>query len=376
MIADSAPTTSRNQRTWPLVAGTYFSYGLFVCFAIAYVAHGWSWLVPALFIMAFVPALDTIAGEDLSTRQVPPSGSVARLLLHWAPHGFIIGYTICICLSCIALRGMTFLEAALAAFSLGMIGSIAITAAHELVHKSSFVEKAFGRLGLADVCYLHFEINHLRGHHVQVGTPKDESTAWKGESLYAFVYRTVPRCMSLSWRLETQRLKGKGRSIWSADNLMLQFAVIQTIYISVLAMLGSWPALVFFLVQSAVAIFMLESVAYIEHYGLLRDRLLHDRYGNMTPAHSWDSYYRFSNYLEFHLQRHADHHATPTKSYAELQPVPQESPRLPAGYPMMISLAMAPPLWRRIIDPRIPAKTIGLDLDSENNAAVQPSIRA
>jgi alkane 1-monooxygenase len=137
---------------------------------------------------------------------------------------------------------------------------------------------------------------------------------------------------------------------------MLQFAATQAAYIAVLAMLGGWPAILFFLGQSTVAIFMLESVAYIEHYGLLRDRLPHERYGNMTPAHSWDSYHRFSNYLEFHLQRHADHHAAPTKSYCELQPMPLDAPRLPAGYPVMIGLAMVPPLWRWIMDPMIPAK--------------------
>jgi alkane 1-monooxygenase len=306
-----------------------------------------------------VPALDALAGEDFSARQAQPHGSVAGALLRWAPHGFIIGYTACIALVVSALHKMTLLEVVVACYSVGMIGSIGIVAAHELVHKSTAWEKTFGRLGLADVCYLHFEIAHIRGHHVQVGTPNDESTAWRGESLYSFVFRTVPRCLRLAWRLEARRLGKKSESPWSAKNLMLHFAFFQLFYLGAVFVIGGWQGVAFFIVQSAIAIFMLETVSYVEHYGLLRQSLTNERFGNMTPAHSWDSYHRFSNYLEFHLQRHADHHTTPTKSYSELQIEPIESPRLPAGYPIMVTLALAPPLWRWIMDPKIPEKVSG-----------------
>jgi alkane 1-monooxygenase len=336
-----------------VVAGAYFSYGLFLCLAISYAVGGWTWLLPTLFVMALVPVLDWLSGEDLTTRQVPRDGSFAGNLLRLAPHGFIIGYVICIAITILVVPRLTLLEFALATLSLGMMGSIAITAAHELIHKSTPREKAFGRLGLASVCYLHFEINHVRGHHVQVGTPLDESTAWKGESLYSYIYRTVPGCLQSSWRLEVRMRERQGQRVWSFGNLMLRFVVLQGAYFAALTALGGWAAVGFFLAQSVAAIFMLETVSYVEHYGLLREKLAHDRYGNMTAAHSWDSYHRFSNYLAFHLQRHADHHAAPKKSYAELQPLPVASARLPAGYPVMVTLAMVPPLWRRVMHPRI-----------------------
>jgi alkane 1-monooxygenase len=337
-----------------MLFGAYFPYGLFLSFAVGYTRGGLWWSLPALFIVAFVPLLDSIFGEDLSPRQSPASKSFTSSLMRFSPHGFVTGHAICIALLVHAARHWSVFEICLATFSTGMIGSIGITAAHELVHKSAPIDKAFGRLGLANVMYLHFEINHLRGHHVQVGTPEDESTAWKGESLYAFIARTVPGCLSLSWRLEVKRLERKQIPLWSLQNLMLQFVVVQLVYFCVMFALGGWLALLLFVLQASVAIFMLESVAYIEHYGALREALPNHRFGNMTPAHSWDSYFRFSNYLTFHLQRHADHHTTPTKSFAELQPEAERAPRLPAGYPVLINLAMCPPLWRRTMDRRIP----------------------
>lgn len=344
----SAPVSSLE-----VLGGAYFSYGLFLCFAMAYVSRGWNWLLPALFVMVLVPTLDSLSGEDLTTRQAPPVGSTAAYLMTWAPHGFIIGYVASIALLVTTLSTLSVTEWVSAIFSLGMMGSIAITAAHELIHKTSLRDKAFGRLGLAAVCYMHFEIAHVRGHHVHVGTPRDESTARKGESLYAYICRTVPRCFVLAWRLESMRLAKRQRDVWSTDNDMLQLTALQALFVMALVIAGGWLGLLCFFAQSAIAIFMLEAVSYVEHYGLVRQTLGNGRYGNMTPAHSWDSYHRFSNYLEFNLQRHADHHATPTKSYTELQPIPDASPRLPAGYPVMITLAMLPPLWRRVMDQRL-----------------------
>jgi alkane 1-monooxygenase len=134
---------------------------------------------------------------------------------------------------------------------------------------------------------------------------------------------------------------------------MLLFVLLETLYLTILILLGGWSGLVVSLIQSTIAIFMLEAVSYVEHYGLVRQTLPNGRYGNMSPAHSWDSYHRFSNYLEFHLQRHADHHAAPTKSFSALQPHVETSPRLPAGYPTMVVLAMVPVLWRRVMDSRL-----------------------
>jgi alkane 1-monooxygenase len=135
---------------------------------------------------------------------------------------------------------------------------------------------------------------------------------------------------------------------------MLQLAAGQLVYLAVIDAIAGLAGLGFFFAQAAVAVFMLETVGYIEHYGLLRQKLPNGRWSPVTVTHSWDVYHRFSNYLEFHLQRHADHHTAPARPHELLRLSPQ-APQLPAGYPVMIVLAMIPPLWRAVVDPRLPA---------------------
>jgi alkane 1-monooxygenase len=235
-----------------------------------------------------------------------------------------------------------------------MIGSIGITAAHELVHKHERFSKIFGRLGLANVSYLHFEIAHIRGHHVRVGTDQDQSTAWLGESVYHFFLRTVPGCLKLSWELERSKLNRRGSPAISPKNQMIQFALLHCAYIFGIWYLGGPAGIAFFLLQAGVAVFLLETVSYIEHYGLLRGKGVDGKYAPMSPANSWDCYGRFSNYLVFQLQRHADHHSFPTRDFSSLRTA-SEAPRLPVGYPLLLGIAMVPPWWRRLMNPRVQA---------------------
>jgi alkane 1-monooxygenase len=346
----AAPPPSR----WAAVAGSYFGYLLFVCFAASIIIRGPALALPTLFVLVVVPALDMLSGESHDDFVRGNFSRKQQYLLTLAPIGFVIGYSITIFVAASEIQHVTIVERVLLVVSVGMIGSIDITAAHELVHKSSRLQKFFGRIGLLNVCYAHFEINHIEGHHVWIGTDRDESTARRGESLYKFLARTVPGCLRLSWALEVKRLRHRGLGVLTVRNRMLHYIGLQLAYLLLLVILDGVPAVLFFFGQAVAAIFMLESVAYIEHYGLLRQKLPNDRYSPMSASHSWDSYHRFSNYLEFQLQRHADHHAAPARAQ-ELLRHAADAPRLPAGYPVMITLAMIPPVWRRVIDPRIPS---------------------
>jgi alkane 1-monooxygenase len=136
---------------------------------------------------------------------------------------------------------------------------------------------------------------------------------------------------------------------------MFLFLMFQLSYLATLWMLAGRASLLLFIGQASIAVFMLEAVAYVKHYGLCREKMPDGKYGAGSAIHSWDTYYRFSNYLEFQLQRHADHHAAPRKPHEELK-ISNAAPRLPAGYPVMISIAMIPPLWRRLMDPLLPKK--------------------
>lgn len=339
-----------NTQSWRLVGGSYFSYLFFPLFILALIYRGVWWLLPASLVLVVVPILDSMAGEDLTPDELVLSRS-QKWLLEAAPALFVLGNAVVIGLTAHIFVRLTTTEKLFAVLSVGMIGSIGITAAHELVHKLHRVSKFFGRLGLANVCYLHFEIHHIQGHHVLVGTEDDQSTAWLGESIYQFFFRTLPGSIRESWELETRRLNRRAVATLSLSNQMIRFAFLQSAYIAVIWFVGAWTGIALFLLQAGIAVFMLETVSYIEHYGLLRSKRADGKYEPMSPANSWDCYGRFSNYLVFQLQRHADHHSYPTRPFASLHTA-SEAPELPVGYPLLIGMAMIPPLWRRIMDAR------------------------
>ncbi|MHB8484618.1 MAG: alkane 1-monooxygenase [Candidatus Acidiferrales bacterium] len=343
-------------QSWQLVGGSYFSYLFFPLFMLGAIYRGVWWLLPASLVLIVVPVLDSIAGEDLTPDELTLSRS-QKWLLEAAPVLFVLGNAAVICLGAHAFAGLPAREKLFVVLSVGMIGSIGITAAHELVHKPHKTSKIFGRIGLANVCYLHFEINHIQGHHVRVGTKDDQSTAWFGESFYEFLFRTVPGCFKLSWELERQQMNRRRAATLPPRNQMIQFTLFQAVYIAIIWYLGGWFSIAFFISQAAVAICMLEATAYIEHYGLLRSKRADGKYEPMSPANSWDCYGRFSNYLAFQLQRHADHHAYPTRAFSNLHTA-TDAPKLPVGYPWLIGMAMVPPLWRRIMDPRVKATKV------------------
>jgi alkane 1-monooxygenase len=346
-------------KSWCVVAGSYFAYALFPLFLIGLYLRGNGLALPACFVLVIVPALDSLAGESCDEFARLDMRTLQLWLLSFAPIGFVTANTLVIWVAAAAFTQLTTFEKCLVGFSVGIIGSIGITAAHELIHKSGGVQKFFGRLGLLNVFYPHFEINHIESHHVWMCTDHDQSTAPRGESLYHFVARTIPGCLSVSWSLEIRRLRHRGHSVLSLRNRMLRYLIVQLAYLAALTAVAGGFGLMLFFFQAGVAVFMLESVSYIEHYGLRRGRMDNGRYAPMTPTHSWDSYHRFSNYLEFHLQRHADHHTAPAKSHYVLQRR-IGALRLPAGYPVMIGLAMIPPLWRYVMHGRLPVSPCGL----------------
>ena len=239
--------------------------------------------------------------------------------------------------------------------SIGTISSVmAITVAHELIHKNERLEQLTGGILLATVCYGGFKIEHVRGHHVHVSTPDDASSARFGESLYGFVPRAICRNVRNAWRLEAQRLQQKGLPVWSRHNELLGWHGLSLAFALLLFALFGWQGLLLFLGQSLVAIVLLETVNYIEHYGLHRRRGDDGRYERVTHQHSWNSSHRLSNLLLFHLQRHSDHHAFPKRRYPILRHF-DDSPQLPAGYPAMVVLAWLPPLWFAVMNPRVQA---------------------
>lgn len=233
-------------------------------------------------------------------------------------------------------------------------GGLGITIAHELFHKRSALEKTLGKVLLLTVSYMHFYIEHLIGHHVNVCTPKDPATARYGESFYKFFPRTFFGSWRSAWNLEKTRLKKAGHGVWSWHNQMLWFAVLPVGFAVALGLLFGWQAIPYFFAQSFIAVTLLEIVNYLEHYGLERREVSPGRFERVTAAHAWNANHRLTNYFLFKLQRHADHHVHPVRRYQTLRSF-KESPQLPTGYPGMVVLALVPPLWRKVMHPRLHA---------------------
>jgi alkane 1-monooxygenase len=252
------------------------------------------------------------------------------------------------------------------ALTVGMVSGIAINTAHELGHKRESLERWLSRVALAQSGYGHFFIEHNRGHHVRVATPEDPASARLGESFYAFLPRTVVGSLRSAWGLERTRLRRMDRSPWTLRNdILVAWGMTAVLYAALVLAFGP-VVLPYLLAQAVIGFSLLEVVNYLEHYGLLRQRREDGRYERTRPEHSWNSNNVASNVLLYHLQRHSDHHANPIRRYQALRHV-DEAPQLPTGYAGMIVLAAIPPLWRRVMDPRLRAH-YGGDLARANVA--------
>jgi alkane 1-monooxygenase len=255
--------------------------------------------------------------------------------------------------------------------SVGLISGLAINTGHELGHKKTALERHLAKIVLAVVGYGHFFVEHNRGHHRDVATPEDPASARLGENIYAFALRELPGACRRAWRSEAERLARRGKRAWSLDNEVLQPLVITIpLYAAMVAVFGP-IMLVFLPLQAAFGWWQLTSANFIEHYGLLRQRVADGRYERVRPEHSWNTNHIATNVILFHLQRHSDHHANPTRRYQSLRNF-DGLPALPSGYPAMFALSYLPWGWRRVMDHRVLAWARG-DLSKIN---VDPRLSA
>jgi alkane 1-monooxygenase len=236
--------------------------------------------------------------------------------------------------------------------SVGLIGGLAINTGHELGHKRTGLERWLSKIVLSVIAYGHFFVEHNRGHHHDVATPEDPASARLGENIYKFARREMPGAWRRAWDLEAERLARLGKSPWCWDNDILQpLAITVVLYGALLAAFG--PIMIPFLfIQGLIGWFQLTSANYVEHYGLLRAKGADGRFERPLPRHSWNSNRTPSNMVLLQLQRHSDHHAWPTRRYQSLRAF-DEAPELPSGYPGMFLAAWAPPIWHRVMDPRV-----------------------
>ncbi len=320
----------------------------------------WLWLSPLFFYFG-IPLLDALIGEDPSN---PPESEVPALeadpYYRWITYLLVPVLWASFIAICVFVASQPLSATGLLAMIINTGGGLgfAINLGHEMGHKKSTLERWLAKLALAPACYGHFYIEHNRGHHRDVATPVDPASSRMGESIYRFVLREMPGGFRRAWQLERERLARCGKSPWSLDNEVLQPALISLVLYSALVATLGWQILPFLLLSAFWGAFQLTSANYLEHYGLLRRKLENGRYEVCQPHHSWNSNHLFSNWALFHLQRHSDHHAHPTRRYQSLRNFP-DLPRLPSGYFGMYLLAYVPPLWFRLMNPRLIAAVQG-----------------
>lgn len=334
--------------------------------------HVFWWFGP-LFAFGVIPILDTLIGDD---RDNPPEAAVPRLerdryyrlIVYLATLVEYVAFFMCTWI--VGTHALAWYDYVGFALSLGAATGISINTAHELGHKTNRFERWLAKITLAPVAYGHFYVEHNRGHHVRVATPDDPASARYGESFWAFLPRTVTGSIRSAWRLEKARLARLAHSPWTWRNEVLHaWAMTVAVWGIAIAMAGK-IAIPFLVIQAVYGASLLEVVNYVEHYGLGRRKLPNGRYERCTPQHSWNSNHVVTNLFLYQLQRHADHHANPTRSYQALRHF-DDSPQLPAGYATMILLAYVPPLWYRVMNPRVVAH-YGGDIAQSN---IKPSIR-
>jgi alkane 1-monooxygenase len=371
------PATWRDGKRYAWLLGLIVPTAPFLAYGLVHATGlGFFWFAGPLLLFGVLPLLDVVVGTD---SQNPPDSIIKWLeadrYYRWCTFVFIPLQYLGLVFACWLWSGgdLSAVNRVGLAITMGVVSGIAINTAHELGHKRASLERWLSKVALAQSGYGHFFIEHNRGHHVRVATPEDPASSRLGETFWAFLPRTVLGSLRSSWELESERLSRTGQSRWTIRNDVINAWLMTVALFGGLVAIFGVVILPYLVIQAVIGFTLLEVVNYLEHYGLLRRKRddSSGRYELTRPEHSWNSNNVASNVLLYHLQRHSDHHANPMRRYQALRHF-DEAPQLPTGYAGMIVLALFPPLWRRVIDPRLLAHYDG-DLSLAN---VDPHKRA
>lgn len=233
-----------------------------------------------------------------------------------------------------------------------LCGVLGINIGHELGHRPERIDQFLGEILLLSSLNTHFLPYHNEGHHREVATPKDPATAKRGQSLFSFWVTSHFGSYAKAWKIENKRMKRQGKASWSLSNRMVVYSLANVILLGLILYIFSWKVLLAFVLAAIIGILLLETVNYIEHYGLLRQRTASGRYERVRHVHSWNSDHQIGRLMLFNLSRHSDHHYKASKKYQVLDSLP-DSPQMPTGYPGMMVLALVQPLWFRVMDRKL-----------------------
>ena len=324
--------------------------------AVSFVADGWLTFLPLFYSFAVIPLLElffkadpqNISDAEIEMRKNDRIYDVLLYMVVPVQWCFLVWF-----LMVVNQTGLSTFETAGRITAMGlMCGVIGINVAHELGHRVKAHERFMAKVLLLSSMYMHFYIEHNLGHHKNVSTTADPSSSRKNEPLQVFWFRSIFTGYLSAWRIENKSLKRKKQTIFGLRNEMIRFSIAQVLLMVCIAFFFSPKVLMFYLLAAFTGILLLESVNYIEHYGLARKKITEFRYERALPKHSWNSDHVIGRLMLFELSRHSDHHYLASKKY-QLLDHHDNSPQMPTGYPGMLILAFIPPLWFKIMNKRV-----------------------
>ena len=359
MLSGTVSESVSNPRRQRHIAFCFLPQAPFVLLAVGAVYGSYWLLAPAVFLLVVVPLLDLVTGWQDDGRFERGEFSRAEIfLLHWNTRLYAVFYLGAIVYFAMSLHRYTGPEIGFVIASLSVIGGICFASAHELLHGREGFDQLLQRITTAFLFYPHYKLIHTQSHHAHAATDHDKNTAWLNESIYAYLFRTIPESMVRCWQMEIARIRRRTTSAWACifQNQMIGYAIGQAALLLALYYFAGRMGLLFYVAQVIGAHVVLESVNYIQHYGLMR-KLQNGQYEKTGAEHSWDTYHFFSSYASFRVGHHSFHHVSANPYYL-LEPE-KEAPKLPVGYFWAIPMVLVPPWWRRVMNPKLVTGEVG-----------------
>jgi alkane 1-monooxygenase len=330
-------------------------FSLFVLAYLAFTQRGWLIASPVIYAFGFIPLLELLIplSKENMTEAEEKIAKDDRIYDWWLYIIVPLQYAALVFfLFSLQEEGLPTWEKWGRIVAMGLLcGAFGINVGHELGHRRFLYERTLAKALLLTSLYMHFYIEHNKGHHKNVSTKEDPSSARKWEPIYLFYFRTVIFGYLSAWEIAADDQKRKGKPVLHFSNQMIQFQLLQIIFLAAIYFFFGKDITLSFMASACIGFLLLETVNYIEHYGLQRKKTA-EGYERAMPEHSWNSSHILGRLMLFELSRHSDHHYLASRKYQVLRHH-EDAPQMPTGYPGMMILSLLPPLWFSVMHKRM-----------------------